>query len=114
MCFLTWEDVNLKKKVLHISAKPEYEFTPKTWEEREIEMSDRLVEALKKLPRSNDEFWGGQTPIDYQWEGSALVKPVVQHVKASKDQDFLVNKLIEVTGIPRFEVHEIPTPEPDT
>ena len=53
ICFLTWEDVNLKKKVLHISAKPEYGFTPKTWEEREIEMSDRLVDAFKELPRNH-------------------------------------------------------------
>jgi len=53
ICFLGWEDVDLKKKRLRVSAKPEYGFTPKTWEEREIEMSDRLVEALKKLPRNH-------------------------------------------------------------
>ena len=51
ICYLTWDDVDLKKKVVRVSAKPEYGFTPKTWEEREIEMSDRLVEALKNLPR---------------------------------------------------------------
>jgi integrase len=51
ICFLTWSDVDLRKKILRVTAKPEYGFTPKTWEERDIEMSDRLVEAFKKLPR---------------------------------------------------------------
>jgi len=53
ICFLAWEDVDLKKKLLRVSAKPEGGFTPKTWEEREIEMSNRLVEAFKKLPRDH-------------------------------------------------------------
>jgi Domain of unknown function (DUF5615) len=42
---------------------------------------------------------------DEQWD---RIKPVIQHVKGSKDQDFLLNKLIEVTGTKRFEVREIP------
>jgi len=53
ICHLAWEDVDLKKKILRVAAKPAFSFTPKTWEERAIEMSDRLVEALKKLPRKN-------------------------------------------------------------
>lgn len=51
ICFLTWDDVDLKKKIIRVSAKPEYGFTPKTWEEREIEMSDRLVESYRHLPK---------------------------------------------------------------
>jgi integrase len=53
ICHLAWEDVDLKKKVLRVSAKPAYGFTPKTWEERPIELSDRLVEALRNLPRTH-------------------------------------------------------------
>jgi integrase/recombinase XerD len=53
ICNLAWEDVDLKKKVLRVSAKPAYGFTPKTWEERPIELSDRLVEALRNLPRTH-------------------------------------------------------------
>lgn len=52
LCHLTWEDLDFKKKVLRVTAKPEERFTPKTWEEREIEMSDDLVEALEGHPRS--------------------------------------------------------------
>ena len=36
------------------------------------------------------------------------LRPVVEHVKKSGDEDFMVNKLIEVTGIRQFKVREIP------
>jgi predicted nuclease of predicted toxin-antitoxin system len=42
---------------------------------------------------------------DEQWE---RIKPVIDHVQNSEDDDFLVNKLIEVKGVGRFEVREIP------
>jgi predicted nuclease of predicted toxin-antitoxin system len=44
---------------------------------------------------------------DEQWD---RIEAVIQHVKGSGDQDFLLNKLIEVTGTKRFEVREIPKP----
>jgi len=53
LCYLTWNDLDFRKKVLHVTAKSEDSFTPKTWEERDIEMSDRLVEASKTLPRTS-------------------------------------------------------------
>jgi len=52
LCHLTWDDLEFEKKVLRVTAKPEERFTPKTWEEREIEMSDDLVEALEGHPRT--------------------------------------------------------------
>ena len=42
---------------------------------------------------------------DEQWD---RIKPVVQHVKDSEDPNFLVNKLVEVSGVRRFEIREIP------
>ena len=42
---------------------------------------------------------------DEQWD---RIKPVIQHVNASGDQYFLLNKLIEVTGAGQFEVRDIP------
>jgi len=53
LCHLTWDDLDFERKVLRVTAKPEERFTPKTWEEREIEMSDDLVDALKKHPRTS-------------------------------------------------------------
>ena len=42
-----------------------------------------------------------------QWE---RIQPVVKHVKESGDEDFLLNKLIEIAGVGRFEVRDIPKP----
>jgi predicted nuclease of predicted toxin-antitoxin system len=53
--------------------------------------------VLRESGLSRDEQWG-------------RIRPVIEHVKDSADQDFLLNKLIEVTGVGRFEVRDIPEP----
>jgi len=40
-----------------------------------------------------------------QWE---WLKPVVEFVKKSGDEDFLLNKLIEITGVRQFKIRAIP------
>ena len=42
-----------------------------------------------------------------QWE---RLRPVVEHIKKSGDEDFLLNKLIEITGVGQFRITEIPEP----
>jgi hypothetical protein len=42
-----------------------------------------------------------------QWE---WLKPVVEFVKKSADDDFLLNKLIEITGVGKFKIRVIPEP----
>jgi predicted nuclease of predicted toxin-antitoxin system len=42
-----------------------------------------------------------------QWE---RIEPVVDYVRATGDQDFLLNKLVEVTGAGQFRAREIPAP----
>ena len=42
-----------------------------------------------------------------QWD---RLRPVIEHVRNSGDQNFLVNKLIEITGVREFEMREIPEP----
>jgi hypothetical protein len=44
-----------------------------------------------------------QEPWEWLW-------PVVEHVKKSGDEDFLLNKLVEITGPRRFGIREIPEP----
>ena len=44
---------------------------------------------------------------DEQWD---RIEPVIEHVNDSGDRDFLLNKLIEVTGAGQFEVRDIPAP----
>ena len=40
-----------------------------------------------------------------QWD---RLRPVIEHVKDSGNEDFLLNKLIEITGLGRFEARDIP------
>jgi predicted nuclease of predicted toxin-antitoxin system len=47
---------------------------------------------------------GGLTREE-QW---AWIEPVVQHVLATGDRDYLTNKLVEVTGVGKFVIRDIP------
>jgi len=42
-----------------------------------------------------------------QWE---RIKPVIDYVQDSGDQDFLLNKLVEVMGVGKFDARDIPLP----
>ncbi len=53
LAHLHWTDINLKKGILSITAKPEQGFVPKNWEEREIPLHPDLKELLKQLPQRN-------------------------------------------------------------
>ncbi len=45
-------------------------------------------------------------PREEQW---ARLEPIIQRIKQSEDPNFLINKMIEVSGVRRFEMREIPT-----
>ena len=45
---VTWKDVDFKEQVARVTAKPKLGFVPKTYEEREVPIPDRLVEALRR------------------------------------------------------------------
>lgn len=53
--------------------------------------------VLRENGLTRDEQWG-------------RIRPVVEHVKNSEDTDYLLNKLVEITGMGEFVVHEIPKP----
>jgi integrase len=59
--FCEWNDVNLKQGVVRVTAKPEYAFRPKDWEEREVPIPDKLILSLKKWAKNRN--------------GSALIFP---------------------------------------
>jgi len=42
-----------------------------------------------------------------QWK---WLRPVVEYVKKSGDEDFLLNKLIQISGVGRFEIRDMPEP----
>jgi predicted nuclease of predicted toxin-antitoxin system len=47
---------------------------------------------------------GGLTR-DEQWE---RIRPVIEHVLESSDDNYLVNKLVEISGADAWEIREIP------
>ncbi len=51
LAHLTWNDLDLKRATLRLTAKEG--FAPKDYEEREIPMPEDLVAILKKLPRTS-------------------------------------------------------------
>lgn len=52
--YLYWSDVDLVKKVLHVRAKPEFDFKTKTWEERNITLPTRLAGLLAEAKKTGE------------------------------------------------------------
>jgi hypothetical protein len=49
---------------------------------------------------------GGLTR-DEQWD---RIQPVIEHILESSDDNFLVNKLLEISGVDEWEIREILKP----
>jgi predicted nuclease of predicted toxin-antitoxin system len=49
---------------------------------------------------------GGLTR-DEQWD---RIQPVIEHALESSDDNFLINKLVEISGVDDWEIREIPRP----
>lgn len=47
---LHWSDLDLARKRVHVSAKPEYKFVPKDWEERSVPLGQGVVDLLRHHP----------------------------------------------------------------
>lgn len=81
---------------------PEHDFAVVTTNARdfiellEVDVHPGLI-VLRESGLSRSEQWG-------------RLHPVIMHARASGDEDFLLNKLIEIVGVGRFEVRDIPTP----
>jgi integrase len=49
--YLFWTDVNLALRTVRVTAKRDYGFSPKRWEEREVPITGQLAEVLQNHPR---------------------------------------------------------------
>ena len=47
---LHWSDLDLARRRVHVTAKPEYGFLPKDWEERTVPLSKEVADVLRKHP----------------------------------------------------------------
>jgi integrase/recombinase XerD len=64
---LTWEDISWKSGTLSVRSKPEFGFTPKSYEERAVPIPSLLLEALRARSKGRQE--------------SVLVFPTARHPK---------------------------------
>ena len=46
--YLYWSDIDFEHNVLRVNAKPEFDFTTKTWEERTVTLPSKLAKELEK------------------------------------------------------------------
>jgi integrase len=74
--FLHWDDMDLKRHALDVKAKPEYEFTTKTWEERTITLPNDLVEKLKAWKEKR-----GKGPLVFPTSGNRANHKLLQSLK---------------------------------
>jgi integrase/recombinase XerD len=51
---LHWSDLDLARRRVHVTAKPEYGFLPKDWEERTVPLTQEVVRILKKHLRQEN------------------------------------------------------------
>ena len=48
---LFWSDINVKLNTIRVTLKPEFGFSPKRWEEREVPVPKPLIDILAAHPR---------------------------------------------------------------
>lgn len=48
---LFWTDLNFELQTARVTAKPEFGFYPKRWEEREVPIPTKLIDILRRHPR---------------------------------------------------------------
>jgi integrase/recombinase XerD len=51
--FVTWRDVDFKHMAVRVTAKPNWGFRPKNWEEREVPVPEKLIEMLQDFRPKN-------------------------------------------------------------
>jgi integrase len=47
--FITWRDVDFRHTAVRVTAKPQWGFQPKNWEEREVPVPQKLIAILQKF-----------------------------------------------------------------
>jgi integrase len=52
--YLLWRDIDFKSHTVRVTAKPQWSFTPKNWEERAVPIPTGLLERLRKLKTERD------------------------------------------------------------
>jgi integrase/recombinase XerD len=89
--FVEWRDVDLKAGVVRVTAKSKYGFRPKTYEEREVPIPDRLVTTLKARRNGSDLVFPtrNNTPRRHRMQLLDLCKAIATRAKLNPDEFWL-------------------------
>jgi integrase len=95
--YVAWRDLDLTAGVVRVTAKPEYNFRPKDFEEREVPIPDRLIVSLKRWAKSRN---GSElifptrngTPRKHRKQLLDLCKAIAKRAKLDPE-DFWLHKL---------------------
>ncbi len=52
--YVTWRDVDFRYNVVRVTAKPQWRFTPKNWEERAVPLPAAIIERLRTLKQQRN------------------------------------------------------------
>jgi integrase/recombinase XerD len=91
--FVEWRDVDLKAGVIRVTAKAKYGFRPKTYEEREVPIPDKLIASLKTARNGSDLLFPtrNDTPRRHRTQLLDLCKAIAQRAKLNPG-DFWLHK----------------------
>jgi integrase len=91
--FVEWRDVDLKAGVVRVTAKSKYGFRPKTYEEREVPIPDKLITTLKTWRNGSELVFPtrNDTPRRHRTQLLDLCKAIAKRAKLNPD-DFWLHK----------------------
>lgn len=94
--YAAWSDVDLKQGVVRVTAKAEYLFRPKDYEEREVPIPDKLVQSLRewgKDKKRNELVFPARngTPRKHRTQLLELCKAIAERAGLNPD-DFWLHK----------------------
>ena len=89
--FVEWRDVDLKAGVVRVTAKSKYGFRPKTYEEREVPIPDKLITALKTHRNGSELVFPTRngTPRRHRTQLLDLCKAIATRAKLNPDEFWL-------------------------
>jgi integrase/recombinase XerD len=91
--YVEWRDVDLKAGVVRVTAKSKYGFRPKTYEEREVPIPDKLIATLKSARKGSELVFPtrNDTPRRHRTQLLDLCKAIAKRAKLNPD-DFWLHK----------------------
>jgi len=111
--FLTWNNISFAQQTLAIQEHPEFKWSPKTYEEREIPLLEPMVELLKKWKekkgKCNLVFPSRLCRPNTQFLTHCKAVAVRAGLKVPKEKDFFIHKFRATFATMALDNNTLPT-----